>query len=156
MLSNEVILTLRNNQILATKEEVRNFDIALSALTEQPLDTQISLIPEIFFVFNDSCIYFEVMWGLLHYVESLGIEEYVPALVEVTPELSKSVNDWLEKFYIRLLISENGRVLLRSILLHTQKDILSAVDELLAGVATKHAGDFTERVAFVLSKNKRA
>ena len=138
--------------MLSNKEEVHNFDTALGVLVKQPLDVQMNMLPEIYLVFNDSCVHSEVMWGLLHYVESLGIEKYVPALVEATPNLLRNASDWSEKFYIRLLNSEKGRDLLKSILLSSPKDLLNAVDRILESITQKRIDDLTKKVDFVLSK----
>ena len=67
-----ILSDLQNNKLIRTHEEAQAFDRALALL---PKDLTLDQIQALFLVFDDDCVHFEVMWGLVHVVEHYSGEQ---------------------------------------------------------------------------------
>jgi hypothetical protein len=115
---NQLIKRLEANQLLSTEEEVNAFDDALARLSKMPKDEIEPRLADIMRVFDDRAESFDVMWGLLHFVETFSMEPYLKALAEAAPELSKRAPEWIENLIGRILNSAKDRPELRRLLPH--------------------------------------
>ncbi len=155
MAHNDLIRVLQSNKTMASSEEVRSFDQALTDLAAQPHKND--LLPELFSVFNDECKHIEVMWGLLHYIETFDLDLQTHTLADVTPILEHSAREWLKIFYVRTLNHDEARSGLKSILPSLADDKRNAIREILTEIAQKPrkntdlARDLRMKVESVLS-----
>lgn len=104
----DLIEVIRENRHLKNENEVAEFDSALTELPEQSED-DIAYVTQLFDVFVDDCDQPEVMWGLLHFVESFDDETYISALLISIDELSSKAKDWLEIILSRVLNNDDSK-----------------------------------------------
>ncbi|WP_175406475.1 Imm30 family immunity protein [Bacillus sp. FJAT-27264] len=85
------IATLYENRLLRTELECERFDRALEGLAG---DTEDRIIHEIFKVFDDETEQEEIMFSLVHFVESYQTEMYLTQLLESLPAMLEPARDW--------------------------------------------------------------
>src|SRR5215212_2776907 len=99
------------NRHLQSEAAFAAYGRSLKAIKEAPKDS--TLLPRLISVFCD-VEDFEVYWMLFHYVESFPREDYVPALIEATPQLLLDGQEWLRRLYLRILNSDGYRATLKT------------------------------------------
>jgi len=104
----DLIKVLQENRHLINEDEVAKFDSTLAELPEQSEDN-VAYVTQLFDVFVDDCDQPEVMWGLLHFVESFDDETYISALLLSADELSAKAKDWLEIILSRILNNDDSK-----------------------------------------------
>ncbi len=104
---------LIQNRRLETDEAFVAYEDALNRLRTVPKHEQD--LPKLISAFCDVEDH-EGMWSLLHLVESFPMEDYLPALVAVTPQLMADARAWLDTLYVRIVNGEPCRLYLRTML----------------------------------------
>lgn len=97
---------LRASRML-TSEEVAVFDRTVQVLSG--LEFSSRELGFLFSIFADDTPHHEVMWGLLHLVETSDSEVFISALVQSAPYMRRLAPEWLETFICRLLNSDLHR-----------------------------------------------
>lgn len=92
---------------MLTSEEVAAFDRTVQALSG--LEFSNRELGVLFSIFADDTPHHEVMWGLLHLVETSDSEILISALVQSAPYMRTVAPEWLETFICRLLNSDLHR-----------------------------------------------
>lgn len=100
------IARLYENRLLRTELECEQFDLALEALAG---DTEDAVIHQIFKVFDDETEQEEVMFGLVHFVESVQMEMYLTQLLESLPDMLEHARNWAIVLIKRILNDEHYR-----------------------------------------------
>ncbi|MCU0545243.1 MAG: Imm30 family immunity protein [Oscillatoriaceae cyanobacterium Prado104] len=126
---------LAANKLMRSTEEVTAFENALVALAENPHQED---LPNLHLILDDRCEQPEVMFGLIHFLESFEVSAQLKSFVKVVPELIIVASEWT--------IIIHNRVLNDEIACHVYRDILSLfnaqkphfVRELLEQSATYH------------------
>lgn len=130
----ETITSLRSNRLLKTQEQVSAFDEALARVSQHP-DASKHLL-ELHLVLDDQTQQAEVMYGLVHLLESFGIEEQLQAFFQALPSLLKQAPEWVKTLNYRLLNDEEARnaykASFRSASEETRKLIRMLLKELIA------------------------
>ncbi|SDL29126.1 Immunity protein 30 [Paenibacillus jilunlii] len=85
------IAQLYHNRLLRTELECEAFDLALEGLAG---DTEDAVIHQIFNVFDDDTEQEDVMFGLVHFVESYQMEMYLTQLLESLPDMLENARNW--------------------------------------------------------------
>ncbi|MNI45048.1 hypothetical protein D3C73_994530 [compost metagenome] len=85
------IAQLYHNRLLRTELECEAFDLALEGLAG---DMEDAVIQQIFKVFDDDTEQEEVMFGLVHFVESYQMEMYLTQLLESLPDMLENARNW--------------------------------------------------------------
>jgi len=94
---------LRASRML-TSEEVAAFDRTVQELSG--LEFSNRELGVLFSIFADDTPHHEVVWGLLHLVETSDSEIFISALVQSAPYMRRAAPEWLETFICRLLNSD--------------------------------------------------
>jgi Immunity protein 30 len=91
MSPNPLIDILEANRLLRSTDEVTRFEQTLEALAQSPdpLD-----LPRLHLVLDDACAQPEVMFSLVHFLESFDVEAQVQAFVQVMPDLAGRSAQW--------------------------------------------------------------
>lgn len=100
------IARLYENRLLRTELECEQFDLALEGLAG---DTEDVVIHQIFKVFDDDTEQEEVMFSLVHFVESLQMEMYLTQLLHSLPEMLEHARNWAIVLNERILNDDNYR-----------------------------------------------
>ncbi|WP_414493018.1 Imm30 family immunity protein [Stenotrophomonas maltophilia] len=122
-------------------EEAGVFDRSVQALSGQEFSRQELQI--LFAIFADDTPHHEVMWGLLHLVETSDSERLISSLVQSAPYMRRVAPEWLETFICRVLNHDPAR----QVLIACLKDMASTegAAEVIALIETLK-GDASDRV----------
>ena len=135
MSNNSLISILRTNRLMRLKEEIFAFDNALIELAENPQGTDLQ---ELHLILDDNCEQPEVMWGLVHFLESFDAKEQLQALLNVIPQLVISAPEWTEIIHYRILNHEPTRFLYQDMLKFADFNTQQIVSKILSDIAQKH------------------
>lgn len=113
MNNNNFISTLKANKLMRSKEEVLAFDEALNELAKNTHGVDLE---KLHLVLDDNCLQQEVMWGLVHVLESFDAREQLQTLLNVIERLIISAPEWAEIIHCRIYNDEATRVLYQEML----------------------------------------
>ncbi|MBI1256913.1 MAG: hypothetical protein GC204_05540 [Chloroflexi bacterium] len=144
---------LVENRKLQSDEAFIAYENALRELIKAPKKPR--ELPRLIFAFCDVEDH-EGMWPLLHFIESFPVEDYLSALVEVTPQLPSDGREWWRRLYRRILRSEQYRQYLKTILPNFSQQHQNSVRAILEHISENVRDpelreEFEQNVAFVLS-----
>lgn len=146
MSSNPFVNALQQNRYLRTPSEVASFETALAELVRLRKKEDLA---DLFRVFTDDCEQHEIMWGLLHFVESFGMADELEALLEVVPVLSKEAPEWVETIHCRILNDANYRNYYKRLFQNASPGARAGIREVLQKIQTEDS-DFAPRVSELL------
>ena len=125
-----LISTLKASKLMRSRDEVLVFDNALTELAQNTDDVNLE---ELYLVLDDNCEHEEVMWGVVHFLESFDAREQLQALFNVVQELAYEAPGWTEIIHYRIFNDEFTRFLyqdmLRSADLNTQHVVTKILEE---------------------------
>jgi hypothetical protein len=100
MSPNPLIDILEANRLLRSTDEVTRFEQTLEKLAQSPdpLD-----LPRLHLVLDDACAQPEVMFSLVHFLESFDVEAQVQAFVQVMPDLAGRSAQWSAILHDRIM-----------------------------------------------------
>jgi Immunity protein 30 len=85
MSENPQIAVLETNRFMRSPQEVVAFEQALAELANtSPAD-----LPKLHLILDDDCQQPEVMFSLIHFLESFALQDQLQALIQVLPRLVK-------------------------------------------------------------------
>lgn len=127
----EAAKQLLQSRKMKTPAEVEAFDEARYALasTGDP-----AVLEDLFAAFDDSTEQNEVMWGLVHDVESFGLETYMKAMGEAAPSLLKHAKEWLTILHERILNSDKATEVYGGVIKALPEKSQQAINKLLAEI----------------------
>jgi len=108
-----LIQALYNNRKIDSKNQFKIFQASIEELANYSIPSH--LLPQLMRVLDDSCESYEVMYGLIHLIESTG-DEYISILVQNTSDLYPHAKRWLQTLYIAILNDEKSTLVLKNIL----------------------------------------
>ncbi|MEG4348717.1 Imm30 family immunity protein [Microcoleus sp. LAD1_D3] len=117
MSHNSLINVLETNRLMRSDEEVAAFENALAELAK---NSPIENLRELHLVLDDKCQHPEVMFSLIHFLESFDVKKQLQAFIKAVPQLIVSAPEWTKIIHDRILNDESARA--------CYQDILSAVD----------------------------
>jgi hypothetical protein len=135
MRNNNLISILRTNRLMRSKEEIFAFDNALTELAENFQGTDLQ---ELHLILDDNCEQPEVMWGLVHYLESFDAKEQLQALLNIIPQLVISAPEWTEIVHYRIFNDEPTRFLYQDMLVAADSNTQQIGSKILSDIAQKH------------------
>ncbi|WP_442948275.1 Imm30 family immunity protein [Nostoc sp.] len=66
------------------------------------------MYPTYSLVLNDQCQHPEVMFSLIHFLESFEIEEQIAAFIKVVPQLMNDAPEWTRIIHDRILNDDSA------------------------------------------------
>lgn len=100
MSPNPLIDVLEANRLLRSTDEVARFEQTLEQLAENPDPAD---LPGLHLVLDDACEQPEVMFSLVHFLESFEVQAQVQAFIQVMPDLVKRAAEWAEILHSRMM-----------------------------------------------------
>lgn len=100
MNQNNLLAILRKNRLMQTQQQVTDFENALAEIADNPDEQNLSAYH---LVLDDQCQQPEVMFSLIHFVESFDIEEQIAAFIKVVPQLMINAPEWTRIIHDRIL-----------------------------------------------------
>jgi len=82
MSQNPLIDVLEANRLLRSPHEVAIFEQTLEKLAQNPDPAD---LPSLHLILDDACEQPEVMFSLVHFLESFDVQEQVQAFIQVMP-----------------------------------------------------------------------
>ena len=108
------LVRLHANRLLRSPEEVAAFEEALAALALEPRPEWLT---ELHLVFDDHCVHHEVMFGLVHFLESFDLDAQIKAMLSVLPVMAEQAPDWARILHYRILNDGQARAHLQRLIL---------------------------------------
>lgn len=135
MKENIKINILKANKLMRSPDEVTAFENALASLVDRPQNED---LPDLHLILDDRCEQPEVMFGLIHFLESFDVSSQIQAFVTVVPQLMLVASEWTRILHSRILNDDDACRLYRDILhsLNSQKP--NFVRQLLEESASYH------------------
>ncbi|OCQ91691.1 hypothetical protein BCD67_09305 [Oscillatoriales cyanobacterium USR001] len=113
MNENTSIAILSANKLMRSPEQVAAFENALAELAQHPNS---QYLRELHLILDDNCQHQEVMFSLLHFLESFDVKAQIQAFIDVMPQLIISAPEWTEIIHQRILNDESANVYYQEIL----------------------------------------
>jgi hypothetical protein len=104
----KLIDNLQQNRLLRTREEVLAFDEALDALAACPQLRVKDRLPDLVLVFDDATENHEVMFRILHCLETFDIKANLVALAEAGPIVHHQAPEWIKLLLGRILYDDDA------------------------------------------------
>jgi len=105
MNQNNLLATLQENRLMQTEEQVTNFENALAEIAENPDENNLSAYH---LILDDQCQQPEVMFSLIHFLESFDMEKQITAFIHVVPQLMITPPEWTRIIHNRILNDESA------------------------------------------------
>lgn len=106
MSQNPLIDVLEANRLLRSPDEVAGFEQTLEKLAQNP---DLADLPSLHLILDDACEQPEVMFSLVHFLESFDVHEQVQAFIQVLPDLVKRAEEWAAILHSRIMNDESAR-----------------------------------------------
>jgi len=135
MKENIWINILEKNKLMRSPDEVTAFENALASLANHPQDED---LPDLHLILDDRCEQPEVMFGLIHFLESFDVSAQIQAFVTVVPQLMLVASEWTRILHDRILNDDDACRLYRDILHLLNSQEPNFVRQLLEESASYH------------------
>ena len=152
---------LYDNRLLENENEIRDFNESLMEVIEY---NDVSVITDLCLVLDDETEQFEVMFGLIHGIESLyknNIEEGLVCIAKAVPKMINSAKEWVEILHYRIwkLVQLRRQIILNhpqvrlaygKVLSEFDPSITISIKELLIDIKNEDPDMFSESVNEVI------
>jgi hypothetical protein len=135
MKENMWISILEANKLMRSPDEVTAFENALASLANHPKNED---LPGLHLILDDRCEQPEVMFGLIHFLESFDVSAQIQAFVTVVPQLIIVGSEWTKILHSRILNDDYACRLYRDILHSLNSQEPNFVRQLLEESASYH------------------
>lgn len=112
-MSKEQVDILRARRFLRSREDVNTFEETLTSWQGAVTPSEAE---ELYLLLEDSSAQQDVLWGLLHFIEDLDQDTWLPAFVNVLPQLKSKSPEWVDTITARILNGNESRQALRVLL----------------------------------------
>ncbi|WP_293354357.1 MULTISPECIES: Imm30 family immunity protein [unclassified Microcoleus] len=135
MKENIWISILEVNKLMRSPDEVTAFENALASLADRPQDED---LPDLHLILDDRCEQPEVMFGLIHFLESFDVSAQIQAFVTVVPQLMLVASEWTRILHSHILNDGDACRLYRDTLHSLNSQEPNFVRQLLEESASYH------------------
>jgi Immunity protein 30 len=97
---NLLIEVLEANHLLRSPNEVAIFEQTLAEIAQNP---DITDLPSLHLILDDACEQPEVMFSLVHFLESFEVQAQLQAFIQMLPDLVKRAAGWTAILYSRIM-----------------------------------------------------
>lgn len=129
----EAVATLGRCRLVSDESEVASFECALEALAGIASE---EVVRELHLVFDDAARHREVVFGLIHLLESLDMGVQIRAFVRAAPDMEKHASEWTRILLFRLLNEPAARGCLVEALRHGDVNALEVFKVILGEIAS--------------------
>lgn len=139
------IKKLYDCRLLRNELECEEFDAVLENIADY---TDGSMIEDLCLVFDDETQEEEVMFGLLHLIESFERQQYLTEMSKALPKMMENASEWATILNIRILNNELYRMEYTKILAYMNSDVkltvIGLLEEIIADDPQKFESVATE------------
>jgi hypothetical protein len=101
----KLIEILKENRLMQTAQEVDAFETALAELAKNPDENNLTAYH---LILDDRCQQPEVMFSLIHFLESFEMEKQIEAFITIIPQLMIAAPEWTRILHDRILNDESA------------------------------------------------
>ncbi len=98
-----MLIVAKFYRLMHTEEQVTNFENTLIYIAENPDENDLCAYH---LILDDQCQQPEVMFSLIHFLESFDMEKQITAFIEVVPQLMITTPEWTRIIHNRILNDE--------------------------------------------------
>ena len=91
---------LKENRLMGTEEQINNFETILAEIATNPNEEDLQ---KYHLILDDRCQKPEVMFSLIHFLESFAIKSQLEAFIRVIPQLMINAPEWTRILHNRIL-----------------------------------------------------
>lgn len=151
-MSEDTFIEIMNaNKFMRSYAEVVAFEEAMAELAKHPKN---EYLRPLHLVLDDRCEHFEVMYGLIHFLESFDEKEQFQAFIDVLPKMIIVATDWTKTLLYRILNDDSARALYKEMLKSANSQSRDVVCKVLREIADNEAPPLSSRAEFVLDIEK--
>jgi len=144
MSPNPLIDVLEANRLLRSPDQVALFEQTLEKLAQNPDPAN---LPSLHLILDDACEQPEVMFSLVHFLESFDVQEQVQAFIQVIPDLSNRAAEWTVILHSRIMNDAIARSVFEERVRSMNPQKQSEIHYLLSLVSTRTASGQITKVA---------
>ncbi|NJN85246.1 MAG: hypothetical protein HC881_01565 [Leptolyngbyaceae cyanobacterium SL_7_1] len=141
---NPLIDVLEANRLLRSPNEVALFEQTLEKLAQNPDPTD---LPNLHLILDDASEQPEVMFSLVHFLESFEVLEQVHVFIQVMPELVKRAVEWTTILYSRMMNDEIARLMFEEEVRSMKDQKQDEIHQLLLLISEKSSSEQRTKVA---------
>jgi hypothetical protein len=101
----KLIEILTENRLMQTPQQVDAFETALTEIAKNPDENDLTAYH---LILDDRCQQPEVMFSLIHFLESFDMEKQIEAFITIVPQLILSAPEWTRILHERILNDESA------------------------------------------------
>ena len=139
---------LNANKFMRSDEEAMNFDFALAELA---VHRNREYLPTLYLVFDDRCEQHEVMYGLIHFLESFELKDQLQAFIDAIDRMIVNAKEWTMILLYGILNQDLSRNSYSEILHSTQSHNRELCTNLLQEIAANESPPLSSRAESVIS-----
>ncbi len=150
MREDALIEKMNANRFMRSRAEVIAFEDAMAELAKNPKN---EYLPELHLVLDDECEHHEVMYGLIHFLESFDAKEQFQAFIDVVPRLILRAPNWTKTLLYGILNDDPSRALYKEVLQSANSENREVVYQLLKEIAANESPPLSSRAESVLDES---
>jgi hypothetical protein len=135
---------------MRSRAEFIAFEEAMAELAKNPKN---EYLPELHLVLDDECEHHEVMYGLIHFLESFEAKEQLQAFIDVIPKLIIRAQNWTKTLLYGILNDDSSRSLYKEILHSANSESRDVICQLLKEIAANESPPLSSRAESVLTED---
>ncbi|MDM5186417.1 Imm30 family immunity protein [Bacillus sp. DX4.1] len=140
-------------RLLRNESECEMFDRVLENLAEC---TDEKMITELCMILDDETEEEEIMFGLIHLIESFQMEIYLTGMSKALPKMMENAQEWAMILNKRILNNDMYRSEYANILVRMNKEVKSTVIHLLNEIKADNPRRFGDTANEVIDKLKES
>jgi Immunity protein 30 len=144
MSQNPNIAVLEANRFMRSPDETVAFE---QALTELAQNSDPGDLPKLHLILEDACQQPEVMFSLVHFLESFSLQAQLQAFIQVLPSLVKHAAGWTAILHTRIINDAEAQAAFEMMLQSMNSHNREEIHQILASVSTKLSSDPQTSVA---------
>ena len=139
---------LNANKFMRSDEEAMSFEFALAELATHP---NREYLPALYLVLDDRCEQHEVMYGLIHFLESFELKDQLQAFIDAIDRMIVNAKEWAMILLYGILNQDLSRNLYSEMLHSTNSQNRDLCTTLLQEIATNEFPPLSSRAESVIS-----
>jgi hypothetical protein len=144
MSQNPLIDVLEANRLLRSPDEVTLFEHALEKLAQNPDPAS---LPSLHLILDDSCEQPEVMFSLVHLLESFDVQAQVQAFIQVMPDLVKQAAEWTAILHSRMMNDAIAKAEFEEGVRSMNDQKQNEIYQLISSISKKSSSEYKTKVA---------
>ena len=143
----QLIERLNANKFMRSDEEVMIFEFTLAELALHPNSEH---LPELYLVLDDRCEQHEVMYGLIHFLESFELKDQLQAFIDSIDRMIVNAKEWTMILIYGILNQDLARDLYSKMLHSTASPNRELCTHLLREIAANESPPLSSHAESVI------